>query len=162
MSEGVEIGVEGEATMVALGQTLGRACREGAIIFLQGDLGAGKTTFARGFMHGLGYSGPVKSPTFTLVEHYVVDHRRVYHFDLYRLSSPEELEFMGIRDFFHHGSICLVEWPERGVGYLPGPDLRLTIHYVTAGVRRIHAETPTALGRSLLANLSSASGPHSA
>ena len=162
MSEGFEIGVEGEAAMVALGQQLGGACREGAIIFLQGDLGAGKTTFARGFMHGLGYSDPVKSPTFTLVEHYMVDHHRVYHFDLYRLSSPEELEFMGIRDFFHLGSICLVEWPERGVGYLPGPDLRLTIHYVTAGVRRIHVETTTALGRSLLASLGPTSGPHSA
>ena len=159
--ESVEFLLEGEVAMVTLGRALGGVCGESAVIFLQGDLGAGKTTFTRGFLSGKGFIGAVKSPTFTLVEDYVVANQRIYHFDLYRLTSAEELEFMGIRDFFHTGSICLVEWPERGVGYLPEPDLRISFLYESAGARRLQLHAGTAEGRRMLASLKDKDSPGS-
>ena len=125
-----------EAETERLGSELARAVRDargGMTVFLEGDLGMGKTTLSRGVMRGLGHQGAVKSPTYTLVEPYEHLQPPVYHFDLYRLGDPEELEYMGIRDYFEGGCFCLIEWPERGQGVLPEPDLNVHLEREGAG-----------------------------
>ena len=113
--------------MEQLGAHWACACKSGLLILLQGDLGAGKTTLARGFIRALGYEGPVKSPTYTLVEPYTLARLPVYHFDFFRLSSSEELEYLGFRDYLNDRSICLIEWPERVKDSLPSADIRVEI-----------------------------------
>jgi tRNA threonylcarbamoyladenosine biosynthesis protein TsaE len=125
----------------------------GLIIWLQGDLGAGKTTFARGFLRGLGYQGVVKSPTYTLVEPYEpVPGVSCYHFDLYRLADAEELEFTGARDYFDDNSLCLIEWPEKAAACLPEPDIEVRLVLNNTG-RQMTLIAGTDRGGALLANI---------
>ncbi|MEH6455341.1 MAG: tRNA (adenosine(37)-N6)-threonylcarbamoyltransferase complex ATPase subunit type 1 TsaE [Cocleimonas sp.] len=125
--------IEDEGAMMAFGGKLADDLTEGGIVLLKGDLGAGKTTLVRGLLRHLGHEGIVKSPTYTLVEPYELKDRKVYHFDLYRLGDPEELEYMGGRDYWESGALCLIEWPEQAKGYLPEADLTLEISYQEAG-----------------------------
>ena len=141
-----------EAAMVSCGAGLAAASEPGLVVFLQGDLGMGKTTLARGFIQSLGHKGAVKSPTYTLVEPYQLKELQVYHFDLFRLGCAEELEFMGIRDYFGDKSVCLVEWPERGAGALPPADLVINIEREGLG-RHLAFCASTVLGKLVVARM---------
>ena len=119
-----------------------------AVIYLQGDLGAGKTTFARAYVHALGFQGYVKSPSYGLLETYDVGSQKVLHLDLYRIEDPEELEYLALRDLFDSQTALLVEWPERGINHLPAPDLVLEFGENEAS-RFIRCRICTAHGRDL-------------
>lgn len=117
----------------SLGIRLASSCQEGLIIFLTGELGAGKTSLARAFIGAMGYQGRITSPSYALVENYRSPSRSIFHFDLYRLAEPEELEHIGIRDYMEPDAVWLVEWPEHGAGVLPSPDLEIALRYARPG-----------------------------
>ena len=146
-----------EQQTLACGAKLATLCHQGAVIFLNGDLGAGKTTFCRGVIQGFGYSGIVKSPTYTLVETYeplVHDQiKRAHHFDLYRLGDPEELEYIGIRDYFDNFSLCLIEWPERGGPYLPTADITMEFYVNNDQGRDVKMIPASPLGETVKENI---------
>ena len=110
-----------------LGAELWRILPKKCLVFLNGDLGAGKTTLTRGVLRAAGHTTAVKSPTYTLVEEYDMLGGKVFHFDLYRIKDPEELEWIGMQDYLEQQSLCFIEWPELGKGWLPKPDIELTI-----------------------------------
>ena len=140
-----------EVAQERLGACIARHCPPGAVLHLDGDLGAGKTTLVRGFIQGLGHAGRVKSPTYTLIEPYEVAGRRLQHLDLYRLADPEELEYLGLRDSLDGETIFLIEWPEKGGGLLPPADLRIVIDHLEEG-RRVTLEPLSPLGETLAAD----------
>ena len=137
------------AATEAFGARLARCCARGLLVFLYGPLGAGKTTLVRGLLRAAGYGGPVRSPTYTLIEPYATPQGNFYHLDLYRLADPEELEWIGVRDLFDERHLCLIEWPERGAGFLPRADLSLTLGIEGAG-RRVHAQAASKAGAAVL------------
>ena len=129
-----------EAATLNLGANIAKQFSEtnqGGIILLNGDLGAGKTTLVRGMLNAYGYHGAVKSPTYTLVEPYLINGKEVYHFDLYRLGDPEEIEYVGGRDYFHHSALCLIEWPEKAKGFLPKANISIDLRYKKSGRQAI-------------------------
>ena len=125
----------GEAATMALGAALARAGLRHGAVYLAGDLGTGKTTLVRGFLRAAGVNGTIRSPTFTLVEEYRIGAMTVNHYDLYRLSDPEELEFLGLRDHLAGDSLCFFEWPERGAGILPEPRLEIRLEHAADGLQ---------------------------
>jgi len=147
--------LHGEEEQIAFGTRLGRALGQRALVFLEGDMGAGKTTLVRGLLRARGHSGAVKSPTYTLVEPYELPGGSCYHLDLYRLGDPEELEYLGLREMLAEPALVLVEWPDRGAGWLPEPDLRLVLSYAEDGMaRRVRLGAGTERGRMVISGLS--------
>jgi tRNA threonylcarbamoyladenosine biosynthesis protein TsaE len=139
--------------MEGIGKILFQNISPGIQIHLSGPLGAGKTTLVRGLLRGFGYPGKVKSPTFTLVEPYDFDGFSIYHFDLYRLESPLELDALGYRDYPGVDAICLIEWPEKAGDYLEQPDLLIEIGLMDTE-RLVHISTQTDYGKKLIADIS--------
>lgn len=165
-----------EAATVALGRSLAAAIAyvldeaetqasgsQNICVYLLGDLGAGKTTMSRGIIQALGHIGAVKSPTYTLVEPYEITSangklRQVYHFDLYRLADPAELEFLGLDDYFTGSSLCLIEWPARGGDFIPPADIILTLNDMDMieGLkigRQLYCESSSPVGNQVLQSL---------
>ncbi|MDH5357923.1 MAG: tRNA (adenosine(37)-N6)-threonylcarbamoyltransferase complex ATPase subunit type 1 TsaE [Gammaproteobacteria bacterium] len=134
----MNIHLANEIATLRLGEQIAQLCPpQQFTIHLEGELGAGKTTLTRGFLHQLGHQGNVKSPTYTLVERYDLSDRTVFHFDLYRLTDPEELDFLGLDDYLSQNSICLIEWASQGGEYLPQPDISITLSYQNNGRQAI-------------------------
>ncbi|WP_462157165.1 tRNA (adenosine(37)-N6)-threonylcarbamoyltransferase complex ATPase subunit type 1 TsaE [Pseudoalteromonas sp. GB56] len=152
MSEQFHQFLADESATVAFGNTLSGLVAQGVVIYLYGDLGAGKTTLTRGIVQGFGHKGKVKSPTYTLVEPYELPEVNIYHFDLYRLADPEELEFMGIRDYFDDTAVCILEWPSKGEGVIPRADLKITLEY-TGEAREISIVAQTERGADVVTKL---------
>lgn len=146
--------ISDENQTMQFGARLALACGDTAVIFLHGDLGAGKTTLARGFLRGLGYEGKVKSPTYTIVEPYEINKHKIFHFDFYRVHDAQELEFIGMQDYFIPGAICLVEWPQNGAQLLPIADLSCYIEPYLNG-RQVRLEAHTPRGHQILQQLGS-------
>jgi len=128
------------------GAALAPCLRGGMVITLHGELGSGKTTLVRGLLRARGVAGPIKSPTYTLVEHYPVSRLDFYHFDFYRFMSPDEWESAGMSDYFRDDAACVVEWPERVADLLPVADLALSLSYAADGGRDLVAESRTVEG----------------
>lgn len=152
MANDITLILDNEAATLACGDKFSRIMANGLVVYLHGDLGAGKTTFVRGVLHGLGHVGKVKSPTYTLVEPYIIFNYNIYHFDLYRFTDEEEWDAAGFRDYFNAQSICMIEWPERAENVLPEPDVHVHLsHYQNA--RKIQFLASSALGAQCLKKL---------
>jgi len=153
----VRLEVADEVETMALGRRVSKFIKPGLVVTLQGDLGAGKTTLSRGILQGLGHIGNVKSPTYTLVESYELELGSVYHFDLYRMVDAEELEYMGFADYLSDAALCLIEWPERGEGFLPLADVSISIDQSGQG-RCVTLRAQSMAGLDLVQQLESSGG----
>ena len=145
----ITIELSDERATQTFGERLGQLAGLGTVVYLYGELGSGKTTFVRGFLKGKGYFGRVKSPTYTIVESYDKAQLPIHHFDLYRFKDPEEIEYLGIRDYLYGNNIILIEWPEKGKGYLPNPTLKLTLEIIDRG-RKVHLAAANLLGQEII------------
>ena len=152
MMDTIERVAANETALMAFAAELAKHCRPGTVIFLVGELGAGKTTMVRGALRGLGFQGVVRSPTYTLVEAYDLSENSLCHFDLYRLGDPDELEYIGIRDYLNGDSVCWIEWPERGAGLLPEPDIEIVLDDLFDG-RIVKCQAKSTLGCEILGEL---------
>ena len=142
------------AATEAAGAHLAGGLAGGMIVTLSGDLGAGKTTLVRGCLEALGWMGPVKSPSYPLVEHYPLSSLYFYHFDFYRFNEPEEFLDAGLDEYFSGHGVCLVEWPDKALPYLGKPDLTLDLHLgSTEHTRNAHLQAFTERGRTCLSSL---------
>lgn len=150
-----EFHINSESEMLRLGGSLAESLVPPCILYLQGNLGAGKTTLVRGILTALGHTSNVKSPTYTLVESYHIGKLVCYHFDLYRLGDPEELETIGFRDYLDASALCFIEWPEKGEGWLPAPDLLIRLEPVGSSGRRVICEAMKPAGKEILEQLKS-------
>lgn len=154
MKEGLlEMELASDADTLAWGEKIGRALKGRGIVYLYGELGAGKTTLCRGILRSYAYSGAVKSPTYTIMEPYELDAVRIFHFDLYRLNDPDEWNYLGVDGFFSEQTLCLIEWPERVGGNLPMADLAVTLAYQEQG-RTMKIRALSDYGHGVLAALS--------
>jgi tRNA threonylcarbamoyladenosine biosynthesis protein TsaE len=144
--QALELHLADEAATTALGSKVAPCVAPGMTVFLCGDLGTGKTTLARGLIRALGFPGKVKSPTFTLVELYVISGLYLYHFDFYRFEDSRELSDAGFREHFNERSLCLVEWPEKARGELPRPDLKIELEIDASGGRSARLSSATETG----------------
>jgi len=146
--------IKSDIAMQIFGEILANLCTEfkltKCIIYLEGELGAGKTTLVRGFLRGFNYDKNVKSPTYTIVEPYCLNATYIYHFDLYRLANPEELEYIGIRDYLEQNAIFLFEWASHGKGFLPIPDLICQIDILDSNTRKITLKFTNSLSNKIL------------
>ncbi len=141
-----------ERDTLAFGAALAPELEPPLVIYLSGELGAGKTTLARGLLRGLGHTGKVKSPSYALVEPYAFSRLYLYHFDFYRFTHPRELGEAGFREHFNPASVCLVEWPERAAGAVPGADIEITLKVAGAG-RDLEVDADTEAGRRCIREL---------
>lgn len=144
--------IKSELQMQDLAMAFAKNAQSPLVIYLSGELGAGKTTFTRGFLRGLGYNGAVKSPTYTLVESYQFPNMEIFHFDFYRIHDAEELELIGIREYFHNNAICIIEWPEQARGRIAPADIIVNFEVVD-DFRQLIFSTVTSQGDKIIQNL---------
>lgn len=138
--------------MSDLGAKLYQSCQQGGIIFLQGNLGVGKTTLVRGFLQAAAISQSVRSPTYTLMEHYETQKLNVIHMDLYRLSEPDELEYLAVREFINKQTLFFIEWPDKAQGFFKKVDLQINIDYHEGG-RELSFDAQSEMGKALVLDL---------
>jgi tRNA threonylcarbamoyladenosine biosynthesis protein TsaE len=148
----LELKLPNEASTLRLGEALAAGTAPGTVLFISGDLGAGKTTLVRGLLRALGYAGRAKSPTYALVEPYELSRLHLYHFDFYRFKDRSEWLNSGFREHFNPDSLCVVEWPEKAGDLLSPPDLHITLDF-DGPARLARLEALSASGRSWLSSL---------
>ncbi|PCJ50334.1 MAG: tRNA (adenosine(37)-N6)-threonylcarbamoyltransferase complex ATPase subunit type 1 TsaE [Gammaproteobacteria bacterium] len=150
--EKIELTLPTEQATHDLGALIAKHLQTPSICYLEGDLGVGKTRLVRAIIQSLGHKGTVKSPTYTLVEPYQFTDFTAYHFDLYRLSDPEELDYLGIRDYFDEHSLVFIEWPDKGKGWIAAPDVEIILEFKDSG-RTCLLQSHSLVGDKLLKNL---------